>query len=1209
VPYDAVEDLSGLIWFGGNGSGLALVDPIRKKIKLFSRQNNNPLSLASDHINTLFVDRDNNIWIGTDHGLSICNRSQNGILWLRQIQGSNMTSNRIAALAQDYNNRLWIGYEEEGIDTVSLQNMVFGNLKYSILTDKLPLNTFIRERANLSRYAAHGAIKSNKGQTIQTFPDSYAKFQNSHLSFKPMNENRVSSITLLSNGDLVIGLIGAGGFNIWNHNEGHFERYALWGLRPKNLYTLFSGDPFGANWYGGFVEDNLNHNLLWCTTWETLGLNCFNRALKSFDPIHFFGANRLNHPVNTLINNITDKKLWLIGHDMLGYFDFNDSTVHRFAGNLPQKIPFKNDLDKYYPSFKAHLIPDFPIHLRYEAALLHHKELWIATSGGLLHFIPKSKAFQLYRFNPSSGYQDLDSLYSITLSPSQDELLLNSAGGMLSFNLKKLSFTRFPNDRLSKEITAFTIHKNMIFYTTGSSIYSCTPQGLDNRKVEGIPNRGLLRWIEGGCGDDFIISSDQWMMICRFDSSKHYATTWKVIPAPMAPSSIRRVVRGASDGWWISGRQGLLRIDEKGILYKTQTHLLSHEVDEDCWGLVEEPSGKLWVSTASGIKRLSQQGDNRKLEVLPPYPSDGLSSRLCTVIAQDQKNNLWVGTSDAGLNYVDLTNSKVSHFGYPGTQDSMICGINITAIYCHKEITWVGSEIGLRGLIRDAMGRIKGIRGAFLRCSGAVKAIVSDMAGNIWFVNGTELYCYLPAKDILHRIPVTATIKGALFSSSVVRLQSGMIGFGGSFGVVLFDPGQVLKSLRKEVKLRYEELRIDDEEVYFSPYRPLKRLYQTTGSKGFSVRAIVSKPLLVKEIALRYRLKGFEEGWHDLISPTFLITYGRLEEGNYQLEIEFDDHSGSGFLPLEKIAVEVDPPWYLWKVSLLMWCAILVLLVVFIVKRREVRLKRQNAMLEEVVSHRTAELQEANRELRAGRDQLKKMVESKNKFFSIISHDLKNPFRSIETLLTSMVQNWERIPDETRRDQLEKVSLASRSTNKLLDDLLLWSMTQRGDLPVKKEDIPLHPLVQDLFALFAEAAAGKSLSLRSRVRIEEVVYADYQMLSLILRNLIHNAIKFSKEGGEVIIDCRRGEGHIITVIDYGVGMKSEVVAAIFEQGMVVRRVGTKGEQGNGLGLKLCYEYVKRQGGDLEVRSQVGDGSEFIITLPKKSEEDGQSSDS
>lgn len=1209
VPYDAVEDLSGLIWLGGNGGGLALVDPIRKKIKLFSRQNNNPFCLASNQINTLFVDRDNNVWIGTDHGISICNRSQNELLWLRQTQGSSMSSNRVSALAEDFDGRLWIGYEEDGIDTLTLQNLSFGNLKYSLLTDNIPLNTFLRERENLARYAAHGVIKSSQGHTIKNFPNNYPNFRQSRLSFKLINENRVSSITPLKNGDLVIGLVGAGGFNIWNHNENHFERFALWGLRPKELYTLFSGDPFGANWYGGFVEDNLNHDLLWCTTWETLGLNCFNRALKSFEPIHFFGANRLSHPVNTLINNIADKKLWLIGHDMLGYFDFNDSTVHRFAGNLPQEIPFKNDLDKYYPSFKAHLIPDFPIHLRYEAALLHHKELWIATSGGLLHFIPKSRAFKLYRYNPSTGYHDLDSLYSITLSPSQDELLLNSAGGMLSFNLRKLSYTRFPNDRLSKEITAFTIHKNMIFYASGSSIYSCTPQGLNIRKVEGIPNRGLLRWIEGGSGDDIIISSDQWMMICRFDRSKHDATVWMVIPAPMTPSSIRRVVRGASGGWWISGRQGLLRIDKKGILHKTQTHLLSHEVEEDCWGLVEEPFGKLWVSTASGIKGLIQQGDSCNQEVLPPYPSDGLSSRLCTVIAQDQQNNLWVGTSDAGLNYVDLTNNKVNHFGYRGSQDSMICGTNITAIYCHKEITWVGSEIGLRGLFRDAMGRVKGISGAFLRCPGAVKAIVSDLAGNIWFVNGTELYCYLPGKDILHHIPVTAAIRGALFSSSVVRLRSGMIGFGGSFGVVLFDPGRVLKSLRKEVKLRYEELRIDDEEVYFSSNKPLKRLYQTTGSKGFSVRAMVSQPLLVNEIALRYRLKGFEESWHELLSPAFLITYGRMEEGQYQLEIAYDDHSGRGYLPLEMITVEVDPPWYLRKISLLMWFIMLVSLVVLIIKRREVRLKRQNAMLEEVVSHRTAELQEANRELRAGRDQLKKMVESKNKFFSIISHDLKNPFRSIETLLTSMVQNWERIPDEIRREQLEKVSLASRSTNKLLDDLLLWSMTQRGDLPVRKEDIPLHPLVQDLFALFAETAAGKSLSLRSRVRVEEVVYADYQMISLILRNLIHNAIKFSKEGGEVIIDCSRGEGHIITVIDYGVGMKSEVVAAIFEQGMVVRRVGTKGEQGNGLGLRLCYEYVKRQGGDLEVRSQVGEGSEFIITLPKKNEEDGQSSDS
>ena len=1204
MPYDAVEDLTGLIWLGGNGGGLALVDPIRKKIKLFSRQNNNPFCLASNQINTLFVDRDNNVWIGTDHGISVCNRSQNELLWLRQTKGSSMSSNRVSALAEDFDGRLWIGYEDEGIDTLKLQYMSFGNLKYSLLTDNIPLNTFLRERENLARYAAHGVIKSSQGHTLKNFPNNYLSFRQSRFAFKLINENRVSSITPLKNGDLVIGLIGGGGFNIWNHREGHFRRFVLWGKRPIGLYTLLSGDPFGANWYGGFIEDR--KGFLWCTTWETFGLNCFDRSRSEFVPIHFFGANRLSHPVSTLIHDRANARLWLIGYDMLGYFDFKDSTIHRFAGTLPHDIPFRNELERYYPSFKADLIPDFPLNLRYEAALFYDEELWIATSGGLLHFIPKSKTFQLYRYNPLLGYHDLDSLYSITLSPSQDELLLNSAGGMLSFNLNKQSFNRFPNDLFSKEITAFTIHKNMIFYASGSSIYFCTPEGLNICKVEGIPNRGPLRWIEGGSGDDFICSSDKWMMICRFDSSKRYATVWKVIPVPMAPSSVRRVVRCGSDGWCISGRQGLLRIDKKGILHEIQTRLLSNEVDEDCWGLVEDPSGKLWVSTASGVKGLSQQGNVSKREVLPLYPSDGLSSRLCTVIAQDQRNNLWVGTSDAGLNYVDYTTKKVNHFGFPGSNDSLVCGVNITAIYCQNEITWVGSEIGLRGLYNNGMGKIMGIKGAFLGCQGLVKAIVDDKAGNVWFSTEKDLFCYFPKKDILYHIPLTMTIKGGQFSSSAVRLQSGLVGFGGSFGVILFDPLQVLKNLRKDISLRLDELRINETVVYFSSASLLSRLCLTTQSKGFSVRATVRQPLLVNEIALRYRLKGYEDSWHDLVSPAFSISYGRLDKGSYHLEIEYDDQTGRGYVLLHTIKVMVDPPWYLWNISLVIWLLLIVVLTVLIIKRREVRLKRQNAMLEEVISQRTAELREANRELRVGRDELKKMIESKNRFFSIISHDLKNPFRSIEKLLTTMVFEWEKIPEEVRLYQLEKVSLASKSTNKLLDDLLLWSMTQRGDLPIRKEDVELHQLVQDLFALFGETASSKALSLRSRIGLQDIVFADRQMLSLILRNLIHNAIKFSREGGEVIIDYRINKKYIITVTDFGVGMKKEEVDSLFEQGTVIRRIGTMGEQGNGLGLKLCYEFVRRQGGEMCVRSETGYGSSFIVSLPKKIEEDDKS---
>lgn len=231
-------------------------------------------------------------------------------------------------------------------------------------------------------------------------------------------------------------------------------------------------------------------------------------------------------------------------------------------------------------------------------------------------------------------------------------------------------------------------------------------------------------------------------------------------------------------------------------------------------------------------------------------------------------------------------------------------------------------------------------------------------------------------------------------------------------------------------------------------------------------------------------------------------------------------------------------------------------------------------------------------------DKLKQLNSTKDKFFSIIAHDLKNPFNSIAGFTDLMIENNE-IYDAAKRLKFLKILKGSTAkVSSLLDNLLIWANSQSGKLKFHPKNINLAQQLANVVSFLEIQAIDKDISILNMVEKNIFVKADENMLDTILRNLISNAIKFTQPKGEIqIYATLKNDFAEITVKDNGVGMSEAEIATIFNVNEISSSLGTSNEQGSGLGLILCKDFVESHGGKIWVESVANKGSEFKFTLP------------
>jgi len=229
---------------------------------------------------------------------------------------------------------------------------------------------------------------------------------------------------------------------------------------------------------------------------------------------------------------------------------------------------------------------------------------------------------------------------------------------------------------------------------------------------------------------------------------------------------------------------------------------------------------------------------------------------------------------------------------------------------------------------------------------------------------------------------------------------------------------------------------------------------------------------------------------------------------------------------------------------------------------------------------------------------LEKLNETKDKLFSVIGHDLKSPFNSILGISDLLLKNHYQYNSEKLAYFLQSINATAKNTLNLLDNLLCWTRTQAGDVLFQPETIQLHDLISQNVSFLKATANLKNISLHYSPNHDVTIHGDHQMLMSVLRNLISNAIKFTNPAGEIKIQATVDQRQVkIQVSDNGIGMDENTRNSLFRKEANPSHQGTKNEEGTGLGLIICKEFVEKHGGEIWVKSELGKGSNFIFAIP------------
>lgn len=260
---------------------------------------------------------------------------------------------------------------------------------------------------------------------------------------------------------------------------------------------------------------------------------------------------------------------------------------------------------------------------------------------------------------------------------------------------------------------------------------------------------------------------------------------------------------------------------------------------------------------------------------------------------------------------------------------------------------------------------------------------------------------------------------------------------------------------------------------------------------------------------------------------------------------------------------------------------------------------RSKKRLNKILTNHNAEITQQKEELQNLNEQLRELIATKDKFFSIIAHDLKSPFQGFLGLTEIIAEDAAILSADELSHLGSELHKTANNLLALLKNLLEWAQMQKGSLSFQQTELSLNTLIAESLESIKPHSAQKEITIINEITESIKVFADSKMVNSVLLNLFSNAVKFTRRNGAVKINAVKTSGNMvhISISDSGVGITKELIARLFKVGEQIGMKGTEGELSTGLGLLLCKEFVEKHGGRIWVESQLNKGSIFSFTLP------------
>lgn len=383
--------------------------------------------------------------------------------------------------------------------------------------------------------------------------------------------------------------------------------------------------------------------------------------------------------------------------------------------------------------------------------------------------------------------------------------------------------------------------------------------------------------------------------------------------------------------------------------------------------------------------------------------------------------------------------------------------------------------------------------------------------------------------------------------------------------------GDAISNAKKSLALAKEVKNVD---IEVENLMILSTAFEKIGNHAIALEYIKKYKILNDSLLKNERAK----------KVSFFNTLHELEKSQYKINELATQNE------IANIRYQTEKKYIYFLIAVITLVGFLVILLI----NQQTEKKRAYKLLE----FKNFQINAMNNQIQGQRDYLKQLNVTKDKFFSIIAHDLKNPFNSIKGFTELLIENISTYDDEKRMKFLKIIKDSTSKAHDLLNNLLIWANNQSGNMAFNPKKINLKPYVSDVISLLEIQAVNKDITIYNNINEATKVYADENMLTTILRNLLSNAIKFTNEKGFIIISSQQQKQWVtIAIQDSGVGMSQEQMNTLFDIEHKQSGIGTANEQGSGLGLILCKDFIEKHNGKLNVSSEIGIGSTFTFTLP------------
>jgi len=693
-------------------------------------------------------------------------------------------------------------------------------------------------------------------------------------------------------------------------------------------------------------------------------------------------------------------------------------------------------------------------------------------------------------------------------------------------------------------------------------------------------------------------------------------------PGSLPDGSVREICQGMDGTVWIgTDGGGLSRYDPAKGSFRHFRHdpgdpssISSNSVRT----IFEDSTGILWVGTRHGLNKF-----NPITEKFTRYLHDSNDSRslsnnfVYSAIYMDKRGFLWVGTYGGGLNMMDTEKGRFIRYQFDPDDPSALSDDIVFDIHeDEKGYFWIGTNSGLN-LFNPATGKFKkyGIEDGMP--NEVIYGIMADRKNRLWMTTNKGISRLDLTEFRFKNFDVRDGLQSNEFNGGAFHQgSSGLLYAGGIYGLSIIDPEKLvplenkaeliisrLEIMGKDVRVMRDVIVPDTSELQNGLIESVENFYLHRhvtyldeirldyNQRFFSLEFAALNHHIPEKLNYRYRLRNLEEHWNIAGNRNY-VTYANMKPGTYIFEA--DAINPDGFLSSRpaQLKITITPPFWRSYWFMLLIAMMVMGIIVFIY--RYLLNQRTNKLLKEQYE----QIKIAHNQLQISENNLKELNATKDKFFSIISHDLKNPFTSVLSISELMATNYDETDPDDIRFGINKIHQTNKHIYELLENLLTWSKTQRGNINIEAVKFNLTKIIETNINILKLAAEKKNITIEYTAEQELCAVADREMISTVFRNLVNNAIKFTPPGKKIQINSFLNKEHvIIEVRDEGVGITPEDQERLFRIDDKFKTPGTDGEKGTGLGLIICKEFVEKNGGTIVVESSPGKGSTFRFTIP------------